>query len=605
MEKEFRLRPKIDFEYLPGNFAEKHSPTVRQALEVAAEVHKGDVRKVSGEPYLYHCVAVASILNSWGADEEEIVAGLLHDTWEDHPKMITLNDIKEMFGERVMHLVDGVTKLKSREGEKNEFETLRKVTKESSIEPGVALIKLADRLHNMLTMEGMKPETQKRKAMETLAVYAPLAESFGLWQVKNVLQDLSFQYVDPKRYLFVKEQIDKDSRLAEKFIEERENEIRKILKDNGIVARVEHQVGGYFEMAEKQKKYGRMAGAQTNNFTDITDVMGIHIIVDDLRTSDCYRALGAVRLAYGTKLMKQRHNDYLSTPAVNGYSTLHDTYKFHEGDVELSFTTEKRELFNNWGVVSIDKNELRQNPEKFRRKLIFTPKKELVFMEISARGIDVAYKLNPLLGLRAVGIIIDGKMHGLDIVVPNSSLVEVVCDMGRTKPDSGWLEYCNQGTRRQVEQQLLVSQRDEEVLRGKDLIALEVLRERGILNLADLNGKVLDKLLMDLGCWHGLTDLYYKVAFGFDINLLKRKMDEEGIVKGMYTSIEISGKNQIGVSKDLVETISKYGGDVRAKVEKVDDQEVFVIRVLLTVSYEGKKCIEQELRKKYQECIVV
>jgi GTP pyrophosphokinase len=454
-------------------------------------------------------------------------------------------------------------------------------------------------------MEGMKPETQRRKAMETLAVYGPLAESFGLWQVKNVLQDLSFQYVDPRRYHVVKEQIDRDPRLTEKFIEQREREIQRILNDNGIVARVEHQVGGYFEMAEKQKKYGMMAGARTNSFADITDVISFHIIVGESKASDCYCALGVMRLAYDGKLMKQRHNDYLSTPSANGYSALHDTYKFDEGDVEFSITTEERERFNNWGVVSLDKNELRQNPERYRRKLIFTPKKELVFMEMAATGIDTAYKLNPLLGLRAVGMIVDGKMCDLNSIVPNASVVEVVCDPEQIRPRQEWLRYCDDSTRRLIEQQLLVSQRDDEVTKGKVLLSTEVLRERGILNLADLRGKCLDKLLLEMGCWHGLTDLYYKVAYGFDLGVVKRKMDEAGIVKGMYTSIEVNGENRIGVSKDVASIVSKNGGDARSKVERVDEQERFVIRILLTVGYEGKKKIEEELRRKYPDCVVV
>jgi len=605
LEKEFRLRPRIEFDSLAEDFVGKCSPRIMEALEVAAEIHKGDFRKVSKEPYLGHCVAVASILSSWGADEEEIIAGLLHDTWEDHPEKISLEDIRKMFGERVMHLVDGVTKLKSREGEKNEFETLRKVTKESSIEPGVALVKLADRLHNMMTMEGMPAETQRKKALETLAVYAPLAESFGLWQIKNVLQDLSFRYADPKKYLMVKEKIDCDPRLTEKFIEKREREIDKVLAANNISARVEHQVGGYFEMAEKQKKYGMSAGARPNSFAEITDVVSFRIITDDKNTADCYTALGLVRLFYDGKLMKQRHNDYLATPSANGYSALHDTYRFEEGDVELSFTTSSKERFNNWGVVSIAKETLRKNPEEYKRKLIFTPKKELVFMEMSATGIDVAYKLNLLLGLRAVGVIVDGEMRGLQEIVPNSSIVEVVCDADQKLPNSNWLHFCNQATRRLVEQQLVVAQRDEEVYRGKQIISDQVLADRGIIDLSDLNERVLDKLLINLGCWHGLSDLYYKVAYGLDLNIIRKKMDESGIVRGMYTSIQVCGENEIGISKEVAEIVSRNGGDARSKVEKVDEQERFLIRILLTVGYEGKKKIEQELREKYPGCMVV
>lgn len=600
-----RLRPSVDFCSDRQEFAEKSTEPILRALEVASEIHKDDVRKVTGEPYINHCVAVAIILENWGADEDEIIAGLLHDTLENHPEKISLQNIVEMFGERVAYLVDAVTKLKPREEDGDEFETLRKVTKESFIEPGVALIKLTDRLHNMLTMEGMSEESQKRNAKETLSVYAPLAESFGLWQIKNLLQDLSFKYIDPKRYGWVKNAIDADPRLNKELLEKREREIREKLTKNGIEARVEHQVGGYWEMSEKQKKFGMRASASPNSFADITDVISFRVIVEDGKMADCYKAMGAVRLLYKDRLMKQRHNDYLAGPAVNGYSALHDTYRFEEGDVEIAFSTKSREEFNNWGVISLSNDELRTNVEMYKRKLIFTLKKELVFMEPTATGIDVAYKLNPLLGLRAVGMKVDGRICGLDEVVPNSSVVVVIYDQEQIRPNREWLRYGNASTKRLVEQQLLVSERDEEVARGKEILLAQVLVERGVLNLRDLEAKVLDKMLMDLGCWNGLNDLYYKVAYGFDLNTVRRKLDELGIVKGRYTSIQIKGTNKIGVSTELAQLVSRFGGDARNKVEKVDDQERFTVRILLTIGYEAKKKMEHAMKEKYPDCLVV
>ena len=227
-----------------SEFEEKNNERVRYALKIAEEIHRGDIRKVSGEPYINHCVAVSSILESWGADEDECVAGLLHDTVEDHPDLINLEFIAENFGERVAFLVDGVTKLKTKAGEKSEFETLRKVTRESLIDVGVAKLKLADRKHNMTTMEGMKPETQRRKAKETLTVYAPLAESFGMWQVKNELEDLSFRYFDPARYEEIKKRVDRDPRLNLEFLLGLEIEIEDALSDFGLEVKIEHQVGG-------------------------------------------------------------------------------------------------------------------------------------------------------------------------------------------------------------------------------------------------------------------------------------------------------------------------------------------------------------------------
>jgi guanosine-3',5'-bis(diphosphate) 3'-pyrophosphohydrolase len=606
VDKELRWREMGEFQFLPEEFATHHSERIKHALKVANEIHKDDTRRTNGEPYIYHCVTVASILESWGADEDEIIAGLLHDTVEDHPDLISVEDIEEMFGQRVAILVDGVTKLKTEDGNRNDFETVRKVTRESLIEHGVALIKLADRFHNMETMEGMPADVQKKKAEETLAVYAPLAESFGLWQVKNALEDLSFKYVDPQRYKAVKEKIDADPRLREKFILERKKEIEQEMQRVGIKVVVEYQLGGYWQIAEKQKRSAMRGDSRPKSFSEITDVISFRVLMkEEVDLSSCYSAMGAMRLRYASRLEKVRHDDYLATPADNGYLAIHDTYKFAEGNVEIAFTTVQREKFNNWGVVSLSPDELKNNPDKYKRKRVFTPKKEVVFMEPEARGVDIAYKLNPLLGLRAIGLKIDGKVFGLEEVVPNASLVEVIVDQHQTRPNPQWLSFCNSATRRLIEQQQTVAEYDEEVERGKKILMETVLAERGVLDLVDLNPEVVDKVLVGLGCWFGPADLYYKMAFGFDPELVSKKMDELGIIRGMFTTIQITGDNEIGVSKEVAGIVAKHGADTRSKVERVDIHNRFVIRILMTVGYQGKKKMEEELRRKYRECIVV
>lgn len=598
-------RPSLKFESTPVTFAEKNNQRVFDALFIAAQVHEGDKRKISGDPYIYHCVAVASTLQKWGAGEDEIVAGLLHDTFEDHPDLISLEDIKGLFGERVAFLVDGVTKLKSREGDKNEFETLRKVTRESMIEPGVALIKLADRLHNMSTMEGMKPQIQRQKAKEILAVYGPLAESFGLWQVKNALQDFAFYFMYPEVFKSVRSIIDSDPRLNCNFIEKKEREITEEFQKLGIKARVEHQVGGYWELYDKQRKSSLRADSRPKSFSDITDVISFRIIVDDNDLGDCYRAMGVMRLKYKDRLEKSRHDDYVVSPASNGYSAIHDTYKFPEGNIELAFTTDSREKFNNWGVLSLPPEELRENHEKYQRKLIFTPKEELVFMEPDARGIDVAYKLSSSLGIRAVGIYIDGKLCKLSDVVPNVSLVEIVADPLQEKPDPEWLGYCSEATKKTIEQQMIIVDHDNEVVKGREMLAKNILVNRGLLSLDDFEPKVINKLLLDLGCWYGLSDLYYKIANGLDTEIVKKRLDEIGITEGMFTTIEIIGNNYIGVSGEIAAIVAQNGGDTRIKIERVDRNERFMVRIITVVDKEGKRKIKEQIESKFGECLIV
>jgi len=606
LERFLRLRPEQKMEVSTEEFVADKSERVMTAVWLAIQVHEGDFRKGTGEPYSTHCLAVANILDRWGADEDEIIAGLLHDTYEDHPDRLSLDQIEDVYGERVANLVAGVTKLKSREGERNEFETLRKVTRESYIEPGVALVKLADRLHNMTSLECLPIDRQRVKAEETISVYVPLAESLGLWQVKNALADLAFRYLEQNRFNSVREIIDRDPRLTVDFIQSMEGELGRIILGAGIKARIEHQVGGYWELAEKQKRSSMRADSRPKSFADITDVVSFRVVVeDDDQLDECYRAMGLVRLAFADRLVQNRHDDYLVIPSINGYSAIHDTFKFREGNVEVAFTTDEKEKFNNWGVASVSKEELRRDPDRFRRKLIFTPKQELAIMNVDAKGIDVAYRLNPLLGLKAVAIKIDGKVMPLDTVVPNAAMVEIITEQHQEQPDMEWLNYCGNEATAIIEQQLRIVEHDREVERGRKKLVEELLHERGILDLSDLDLDTVNRILMDLGCWYGTADLYYKTAFGLDLSLVARKLDENMIKRGTYTTILVRGSNSIGVSEEISRIIKQNGGDARSKVERVDQNENFMVRVLITVGYAGKKKIEEELKEKYPECVVV
>lgn len=588
------LRPERAFAKNEEEFIAGKSERVLAALRLAAEIHKRDKRKTTGEPYINHCIAVASILDSWGCDEDEVVAGLLHDTWEDHPDLISLEDIKNAFGQRVAFLVDGVTKMKSREGEKNEFETLRKVTRESLIDPGVAKIKLSDRVHNMLTMNGMRVDTQRKKAWETLSVYAPLAESFGMWEVKNLLQDLSFPYFDVARYDQVRQMMDGDIRLSGEFIETVENTITEQLDRYGIVAEVSHRVGGYYEIAEKQKKRGMRGGSSVSGIKEIPDVISFRVVLPDIDLEKCYMAMGVMRMNLQNALMISRHVDELFEKAVNGYSALKDVYVFEEGAIEICFTTQEREHFNKWGFE-----------DGVGRKLVFTPKEELLFLEPKATAIDIAYKLNPNLGMKAVAVRIDGKMCDLDVVVPNTSIVEVIVDPESNMPQKSWLKFANLETRRVIEKQLMVTERDKKVATGKDLLKNEVLMERGLLELRDLDDAAVSYLLSQLGCWHGMSDLYYKVADGMDAGRVKKVLDTLGIRVGVYTTVQIEGDNAPGVAKDVAQILAKNKADTRNAVERVFENDRFLIRILMKVDYKGKKKIEEELKRKYSECVVV
>jgi hypothetical protein len=167
------------------------------------------------------------------------------------------------------------------------------------------------------------------------------------------------------------------------------------------------------------------------------------------------------------------------------------------------------------------------------------------------------------------------------------------------------LKYCNRETANQIDSQLKIAEHDMEVARGEKMLVDGLLKEKGILNIEDLDEDIVDKLLVDLGCWYGIDDLYYKVAYGLDLSLVSRKLDEMKVGRGMFTTVLIEGPNSIGVSEQVAGIIGRNGGDVRSKVEKVGKDERFTIRMLLAVDYQGKKRIEEELKQKYPSCVVV
>lgn len=356
------LRPKVEFVISREEFCAKSTLRLGKALEEASRVHENDIRTSTGEPYINHCIAVAESLREWGADEDTQVAGLLHDTVEDHPDLITLEDIVEKFGERVARIVFGLT------GCNDDIKDQQKVVKEAQEELSIVLVKCADRLHNLMTMNGFDDERKAAKGRETLEVYVPMAESLGLWQVKNALADISFSFTEPAKYKKVREYIDNDPRLNSDFIIRTKERIKNILKEAGLIAEVEHQVGGYWELSEKQRKSGKW-------FVDITDVVSFRVITgDEYNLGECYRAMGIIRTKFGESIRLERSDDFIAVPAKNLYSALHDSYRFQQGIIEVAFTTRKREDFNNRGVASLSQEELAVDIEKYRSclKLAFS-----------------------------------------------------------------------------------------------------------------------------------------------------------------------------------------------------------------------------------------
>jgi len=568
-----------------GNI-ESWSENLRRAYNLASESHKGKLRK-SGEPYFSHCVAVLNILHDeWGiTDEKYLIAALLHDTVED--TNVTLNQIKTEFGQEVADLVEGVTKL----GEGTDKDTLAKVLSKTYLNPGVAVIKLADRLHNMRTLEFMKPEKQIEKSTETLDVYSKLAESLGMWQVKRELEDLCFKYLDPKSYEQTKQQINNDQRLDPLFVNYIESYVGQLLSDNG---KVELRKNGYWALKKKQGKLAIQGKCSPDNFAEITDVVSLRVRLP--KVEDCYQFLALLHKNLGEMVNYDRFDEFIgANKRVNGYQAIQTTINFPQGPVEIALVTDEIEEFNNWGVVSlIKKNET--DLKDYVLKLVFTPSDSLRFMSKEATGVDFAVSINPRVLAEATAIKIDGQQKALSTVLPNASTVEVMVGPSRRAPVEGVENYCLPETRRIIQEQRRLEKRDVLIEKGKEIME-GVLSPRGLLDLSDL-GDMINPIFYNFGC-QGCDDLHFMVGNGsIDIKELSERLDSAHITKkelGLST-LRLVGNDRSGILIDVVKIISDMGTNI-VHIDQKNTGDIFNLRIIVKgLTLEQENILRDDLK---------
>ena len=298
---------------------DKDSERIQRAIEVAKKAHTGQFRK-TGEPYIVHPLAVKKILEEWGMDEDTIIAGILHDTVED--TNLTLDEIRQEFGESVAFLVDGVTKLSTARNGMRDIDTYLPATKDNFLRLMIALgddirvliIKLADRLHNLRTLSALPPDKQKKIAKESLEVFVPLADRLNMGRLRVEMADLAFRYVDPKRFAELEEMIKKYNKQAEKTLKKIEEEVGAALKKEKINFEIAGRVKSVYSLHKKLAKHNQ-------NINEVYDLTALRVIVDDI--TDCYLALGIIHSLYTP--MGGRIKDYIALPKQNGYQSLHTT----------------------------------------------------------------------------------------------------------------------------------------------------------------------------------------------------------------------------------------------------------------------------------------
>jgi GTP pyrophosphokinase len=508
---------------------------IERAFLRAEEAHEGQLRK-SGAPYITHPVAVAEILADLGLDPNTIAAALLHDTVEDTPYSAEL--LRKEFGEEIANLVDGVTKLdRLTYGPTAEAETVRKMVVAMAKDIRVLVIKLADRLHNARTWQYVSPESSARKARETLDIYAPLAHRLGMNAVKWELEDLSFKFLEPKKFEEIERLVAERSPSREKLTNEVIKAVEEDLASEGITAKVTGRQKHLFSVYQKMVVRGR-------EFNDIYDLVGIRVLVNDVR--DCYAVLGAIHARWSP--VPGRFKDYIAMPKFNLYQSLHTTVIGPTGKaVEIQIRTHEMHRRAEYGIAAHWKykqgkktgedtpdvlwlkqlHEWQQEttdvaefldalrfdlrtPEVF----VFTPKGSVIALPQGSTPVDFAYAVHTEVGNKCVGAKVNGKLVSLEAPLANGDVIEVVTNKGdNAAPSRDWLNFVkSQRARSKIKAWFTRERREEAIDAGKESIARQM-RKAGLPIQKILAGQTLLQLAHDLN-YPDIESLYAAVGDG-------------------------------------------------------------------------------------------
>ncbi|HHD2736577.1 TPA: bifunctional (p)ppGpp synthetase/guanosine-3',5'-bis(diphosphate) 3'-pyrophosphohydrolase [Clostridium perfringens] len=564
---------------------------VKKAYDLAFEAHKEQKRE-SGEPYIIHPISVAMILADMGMDTNTIVAGLLHDVIEDTD--YTYEDISNIFNVEVANLVDGVTKLgkiKYKSKEEQQADNVRKMLLAMAKDIRVIIIKLADRLHNMRTLKYMKPEKQKKKAQETLDIFAPLAHRLGISKIKWELEDLCLRYIHPEEYYDLVNMIAEKRVEREKFIsriiEELKENLDKANIDSDIEGRPKHFYSIYRKMVNKHK-----------SIEQIFDLTAIRILVNTVK--DCYAVLGIVHTIY--KPIPGRFKDYIAMPKPNMYQSLHTTVIGSEGKTfeiqirtfEMHRTAEygiaahwkyksgvtgtdsKDMTFENkltwlrdileWQKEAVDATEFM---EGFKLDLfsdeifVFTPKGVVINLPAGATPIDFAYKIHTDIGNKCVGAKVNGKIVTLDYKLKTGEIVEILTSSSSRGPNIDWLNIANSNqARSKIKQWLRKARREENLERGKEMLEKECKKQS--LLFSDLcKGPLYDKLLKRYHL-NNVEEIYVAVGEGELLSSTVISKLKENVVK-QVTEGELNKNIEEQIAKTERQTKKKQSYGVTVK----------------------------------------
>ena len=547
---------------------------LRKAYVFSAREHQGQVRK-SGEPYLTHPLEVASILVDLKMDIDTISVGLLHDVVED--TLTSVANIREYFGDNIAEIVDGVTKISRinfSSTEERQSENYRKLLLAMVDDIRVILVKLADRLHNMRTLEHLSPEKQRRISRETLDIYAPIAMRIGMSRIRGELEDLAFRYINPVAYNRLTAQLESEESVRQAFINVITTEIEETLQEAGVKAEIESRVKRIYSIHEKMRR-------KNISFDQVYDLVAFRILVGSI--SECYTVLGLVNNRW--KPVPDRIRDFIAVPRQNMYQSLHSTVIHttgHPFEIQIRTTDmhrvaeegiaahwkykEGRILDNTedtrfkWLRNLMDMQQEVKDPHQFLSNLkidlypdevyVFSPIGEVIALPVGSTALDYAYYIHTELGNKCVGAKVNKRIVPLKTILENGNIVEILT-AADAQPRKEWLEIAKTSRARMgIRRWLNQNEEDESVELGRTII-------RSILKQHNLGIKRIEKLLQ-------------KVAEETDYESLQQLYSRLGTGKITAREILKSLEPELGISFD--DENSRYKTTIGTIVEKVFDK---------------------------------
>jgi GTP pyrophosphokinase len=565
---------------------------IRRAWDYSLEHHQGQVR-ASGEPYVLHPLEVAHVLAEMKLDSTAIAAGLLHDAVEDTP--VTADDITRLFGEQVAHIVEGVTKIDKIQfanSEDRQAENVRKMLLAMVSDVRVVLIKLADRLHNMRTLQHLRVERQQAIAQETLDIYAPLAHRLGMGKVRGELEDLAFRYVDAVSFDKVQTAIDERRKEGEDFLEEVERTLQEKLKEHGIEARVEWRIKRLYSIYQKLQK-------QRSSVDQVYDLLAVRVITKSVQ--DCYAIFGLIHSIW--RPVPGRIKDFIAMPRPNLYQSLHTTVMGGGGhQFEVQIRTEEMHRVAEEGIAAhwkykanggpiSSKDEQRlawvrslvewqremSDPNEFLSTLkidlypeevyTFTPKGKVVVLPKDASPVDFAYSVHTEVGQTCTGARVNGRMVPLRTRLRNGDIVEIVTQNGHT-PSRDWLTFVKSSrARNKIKHWLNEHQRERAIDIGGKLLDREARKYK--VSLARFNDADYTRVANEYGIG-GEKDLLAGIGFGkYSSRQVLNKL-EPGLIAPLVPETDTDGKA-------TAETVKKLQLNPRTEALEVEGQNDLLV----------------------------